>query len=152
MRGHFRWPVRVYYEDTDTGGVVYYANYLRFFERARTEWLRSAGISQQLMSQQENVMFVVKSTAIDYHAPAKLDDQLEVSVAIEKIGRASVNFSQEAWRINDTGTELLCSCQIRVGCIDAATLRPAAIPVDVLEKIKTLHANAEKSSVNAGQA
>ncbi len=152
MSRPFRWPVRVYYEDTDTGGVVYYANYLRFFERARTEWLRSVGISQHRMTEQENVMFVVKSTAIDYHAPAKLDDQLEVSVAIEKIGRASVNFSQEAWRINDTGTELLCSGQIRVGCIDAATLRPAAIPVDVLEKIKTLHANAEKSSVNAGQA
>ncbi len=152
MSRPFRWPVRVYYEDTDTGGVVYYANYLRFFERARTEWLRSVGISQHRMTEQENVMFVVKSTAIDYHAPAKLDDQLEVSVAIEKIGRASVNFSQEARRINDTGTELLCSGQIRVGCIDAATLRPAAIPVDVLEKIKTLHANAEKSSVNAGQA
>ena len=82
MSAPFRWPVRVYYEDTDTGGVVYYANYLKFFERARTEWLRSAGISQQLMTEQENVMFVVKSASIDYHAPAKLDDALEVSVSI----------------------------------------------------------------------
>ena len=141
----FGFPLRVYWEDTDAGGVVFYANYLKFFERARTEWLRAAGIGQQSLSVTEQRMFVVKSTAIDYHAPAKLDDQLEVSVTIEKIGRASVNFSQEARRINDTGTELLCSCQIRVGCIDAATLRPAAIPVDVLEKIKILHANAEKS-------
>ena len=144
MNRHFRWPVRVYYEDTDTGGVVYYANYLRFFERARTEWLRSAGISQQLMTSQENVMFVVKSTAIDYHAPAKLDDQLEVSVTVEKIGRASVNFSQEARRINGSATELLCSGQIRVGCIDTALLRPSPIPAVVLEKIKTLHANADQ--------
>ena len=144
MNHHFRWPVRVYYEDTDTGGVVYYANYLRFFERARTEWLRSAGISQQLMTSQENVMFVVKSTAIDYHAPAKLDDQLEVSVTVEKIGRASVNFSQEARRINGSATELLCSGQIRVGCIDTALLRPAPIPAAVLQKIKTLHANADQ--------
>jgi len=137
----FRWPVRVYYEDTDTGGVVYYANYLKFFERARTEWLRSAGIGQQLMSEQENVMFVVKSATIDYHAPAKLDDTLEVSVTIERIGRASVNFSQGAWRTGGLESELLCSGQIRVGCIDAESLRPAAIPVPVLEKIKRLYAS-----------
>ena len=141
MSKPFRWPVRVYYEDTDTGGVVYYANYLKFFERARTEWLRSAGIGQQLMSAQENVIFVVKSATIDYHAPAKLDDTLEVSVTIERIGRASVNFSQGAWRTGGLESELLCSGQIRVGCIDAESLRPAAIPVPVLEKIKRLYAS-----------
>ena len=145
MSGHFRWPMRVYYEDTDTGGVVYYANYLKFFERARTEWLRSAGIGQQRMTEQENVMFVVKSTAIDYHAPAKLDDSLEVSVTIEKIGRASVNFSQDAWRADGSGAVLLCSGQIRVGCIDARSLRPAAIPAAVLEKIRRLQATADKA-------
>ena len=145
MSGDFRWPVRVYYEDTDTGGVVYYANYLKFFERARTEWLRRAGIGQQLMSVQENVMFVVKSTAIDYHAPAKLDDPLEVSVIVEKIGRASVNFSQEAWRISGSGRELLCSGRIRVGCIDMVSMRPAAIPSAVLEKIKRLNAKANEA-------
>jgi len=141
MSKPFRWPARVYYEDTDTGGVVYYANYLKFFERARTEWLRSAGIGQQLMSEQENVIFVVKSATIDYHAPAKLDDTLEVSVTIERIGRASVNFSQGAWRTGGLESELLCSGQIRVGCIDAESLRPAAIPVPVLEKIKRLYAS-----------
>ena len=80
----FRWPQRVYYEDTDTGGVVYYANYLKFFERARSEWLRSAGIAQQVLTEQERVMFVVKNATIDYHLPAKLDDQLEISVRVEK--------------------------------------------------------------------
>jgi acyl-CoA thioester hydrolase len=138
MNATFRWPVRIYYEDTDTGGVVYYANYLKFFERARTEWLRSAGISQQLMIEQENVMFVVKSTAIDYHAPAKLDDAVEISLTAEKLGRASVNFSQAAWRIGDAGSELLCFGQIRIGCIDAVSLRPTAIPAIVLQKIKGL--------------
>ena len=136
----FRWPIRVYYEDTDTGGVVYYANYLKFFERARTEWLRSAGIGQQEMGMQKNVMFVVKSTTIDYHAPAKLDDHLEISVRIEKIGRASVNFMQEAWRMVDASRELMCSGLIRVGCVHTQALRPAPIPVTVLEKIKELHA------------
>ena len=141
MSKPFRWPVRVYYEDTDTGGVVYYANYLKFFERARTEWLRSAGIGQQLLSEQENVTFVVKSATIDYHAPAKLDDALEISVTIEKIGRASVNFSQSAWRQGGSEPELLCSGQIRVGCVDSESLRPTAIPVAVLEKIKKLDAS-----------
>ena len=136
----FRWPLRVYYEDTDTGGVVFYANYLKFFERARTEWLRSAGIGQQLMTEQENVMFVVKSTAIDYHAPAKLDDRLEVSVKVEKLGRASVNFAQEAWRLGGATPELLCSGRIRVGCVDTRSLRPSAIPDSVLDKIKIVHA------------
>ncbi len=143
MSTTFRWPVRVYYEDTDTGGVVYYANYLRFFERARTEWLRRAGVSQQLMTEQENVMFVVKRTAIDYHAPAKLDDALEISVTVEKIGRASVNFSQEAWRVGGSGAELLCSGEIRVGCIATASLRPTGIPSAVLKKIMNLNATAD---------
>lgn len=140
MSENFRWPLRVYYEDTDTGGVVYYANYLKFFERARTEWLRHAGLSQQLMTEQENVMFVVKNAAIDYHAPAKLDDRIEITVKLQKLGRASVNFAQSVWRISNRQPELLCSGQIRVGCVDARSLRPSAIPSAVLEKIKSLHA------------
>ncbi len=138
MSDNFRWPLRVYYEDTDTGGIVYYANYLKFFERARTEWLRSAGIGQQLMTEQENVMFVVKSTAIDYHAPAKLDDRLEVSVTLEKLGRASVNVEQAVWRLDGAAPELLCSGHIRIGCVDTRSLRPAPIPATVLDKIKGL--------------
>ena len=135
-----RWPQRVYYEDTDTGGVVYYANYLKFFERARSEWLRSAGIAQQVLTEQERVMFVVKNATIDYHLPAKLDDQLEISVRVEKLGKASVNFYQEAWRQNKDARELLCHGRIRVGCVHTVSLRPTPIPTAVLEKIDHLSA------------
>jgi acyl-CoA thioester hydrolase len=138
ISAEFIWPVRVYYEDTDAGGVVFYANYLKFFERARTEWLRASGIGQQALSASHGVIFVVKSTSVDYHAPAKLDDELNVTVVVEKLGRASVQFVQEAWRSSDTGEELLTTGRIRVGCVDAAQFRPCAIPDDVLSKIKQL--------------
>ncbi len=136
----FRWPLRVYYDDTDAGGIVFYANYLKFFERARTEWLRAAGINQQMLAVQEQRIFVVKSTAIDYHAPAKLDDRLEVTVTVRKLGRASVEFVQEAWCVgsgssDDAEARLLCSGGIRVGCVDALSLRPAPIPAAVHERI-----------------
>ncbi len=132
----FRWPVRVYYEDTDAGGIVFYANYLKFFERARTEWLRAAGIGQQVLAVSQQRMFVVKSTAMDYHAPAKLDDRLEITVAVEKLGRASVKFAQEAWLADGEPARLLCSGSIRVGCVDTQRLRPATIPDDVHMKIR----------------
>lgn len=132
----FRWPVRVYYEDTDTGGIVFYANYLKFFERARTEWLRFANVSQQVLAVSEQIMFVVKSTNVDYHAAAKLDDELLISVEVEKLGRASVNFLQHAWRTDGDTTELLCSASIRVGCVDTQSLRPTAIPETTMAKIR----------------
>jgi acyl-CoA thioester hydrolase len=133
MSAAFSWPVRVYYEDTDAGGIVFYANYLKFFERARTEWLRAADIAQQRLADEARRVFVVKSSAIDYHAPAKLDDRLEITVEVEKLGRASVDFRQEAWLAADDGLNgatrrLLCSSRIRVGCVDADTLRPAPMP------------------------
>jgi acyl-CoA thioester hydrolase len=137
MTPDFTWTVRVYYEDTDTGGVVFYANYLKFFERARTEWLRAAGISQQLLSETHRMMFVVKSTAVDYHAPAKLDDELKLTVVVERLGRASVQFVQEAWRIDGTGRQLLTSGRIKVGCVDTETFRPHPIPDEILTRIKT---------------
>jgi acyl-CoA thioester hydrolase len=138
MSPPFSWPVRVYYEDTDTGGVVFYANYLKFFERARTEWLRSAGIGQQALSETHRVMFVVKSTAVDYHAPAKLDDELKLTVVVERLGRASVEFVQEALRVDDTQSpRALATGRIRVGCVDTKSFRPCPIPDDVLERIKT---------------
>jgi acyl-CoA thioester hydrolase len=134
----FTWPVRVYYEDTDTGGVVFYANYLKFFERARTEWLRAAGIEQQRLALLHHVMFVVKSTAVDYHAPAKLDDELKLSVVVERLGRASVQFSQEAWRVRSAESPvLLTSGTIKVGCVDTRTFRPCAIPEMVLDRIRS---------------
>lgn len=136
MSAEFSWNVRVYYEDTDTGGIVFYANYLKFFERARTEWLRAAGIGQQLLSETHHVMFVVKSTAVDYHASAKLDDELKLTVVVERLGRASVQFVQEAWRVNGAQPQLLTSGYIKVGCVDTVTLRPRPIPDEVLERIK----------------
>jgi acyl-CoA thioester hydrolase len=134
----FAWPARVYYEDTDSGGIVYYANYLKFFERARTEWLRAAGVNQQALAAQDGVMFVVRSAAIDYHAAAKLDDELIVTVAVERLGRASVQFVQEAWRTDGERRELLTSGRIKVGCIDKALLRPAQIPDHVMAKIRSM--------------
>src|SRR6476469_4645766 len=92
----FQWPVRVYYEDTDTGGIVFYANYLKFFERARTEWLRAGGFNQSALAEAFGIIFVVMQTAVDYHAPARLDNELKLSVRVEKCGRASVEFFQEA--------------------------------------------------------
>lgn len=136
MKSAFRWPVRVYYEDTDTGGIVFYANYLKFFERARTEWLRAAGIGQQALAEQARRMFVVKSTALDYHAPARLDDHLEITVDVQKLGRASVTFHQEAWLAGGDAPRLLCSGSIRVGCVDTLTLRPDAIPADTDTRIR----------------
>jgi acyl-CoA thioester hydrolase len=133
----FTWTVRVYYEDTDTGGVVFYANYLKFFERARTEWLRAAGVGQHALTQTHHAMFVVKSTAVDYHAPAKLDDELKLTVVVERLGRASVQFVQEAWRVdNGMPVQLLCSGRIKVGCVDTEAFRPSPIPDDILAKIK----------------
>ncbi|WP_130389440.1 tol-pal system-associated acyl-CoA thioesterase [Cupriavidus agavae] len=129
---NFVWPLRVYWEDTDAGGVVFYANYLKFFERARTEWLRSLGVGQQALADTSGVVFVVRSTAVEYNAPARLDDQLEIRTVIERVGPASVHFAQEAWRDD----RMLASGKIRVGCVDKVTFRPAPIPASVLATIK----------------
>lgn len=137
MEAQYCWTIRVYYEDTDTGGVVFYANYLKFFERARTEWLRAAGIGQQALADTDGVMFVVKSTAVDYHAPAKLDDELKLSVVVERLGRASVHFMQEAWRVGPNRQDLLCTGRIKVGCVDSRTFRPVQIPDSVLQRLRT---------------
>lgn len=136
MQNEFNWSIRVYYEDTDAGGVVFYANYLKFFERARTEWLRAAGINQSALIETDQAMFVVRNTAVDYHAPAKLDDELKISVVVERLGRASVHFMQEAWRMGQTGPQLMATGRIKVACVDAATFRPSGIPEHVLMKIQ----------------
>jgi acyl-CoA thioester hydrolase len=132
MPSLFTWPIRVYYEDTDAGGIVYYANYLKFFERARTEWLRAAGVSQQVMLDEHGAGFVVRSAQIDYHASARLDDEITLTLAIAKSGRASVVFSQQALR----GELLLASAHVKVGCVDLNTLRPRAIPDDAAAKMR----------------
>lgn len=132
MPSAFHWTVRVYYEDTDAGGIVFYANYLKFFERARTEWLRALGIGQQELIARQGAMFVVKSASVDYRAPARLDDELAIVTTIEKLGRASVQFLQQAWH----GEQLLASASVKVGCVDAASMRPRALPDDVAAKMQ----------------
>ena len=131
MPADFIWNVRVYYEDTDAGGIVYYANYLKFFERARTEWLRSLDVNQHDLLREDDAMFVVKSVTAEYHAPAKLDDVLKLTVSIEKIGRASISFIQEAL----CGEQLLNTARVKVGCVDSA-LRPRAVPPAVADKMR----------------
>ena len=124
MPSAFTWQVRIYYEDTDAGGIVFYANYLKFFEHARTEWLRVCGVNQQSLAESDRAIFVVKHASIDYHAPAKLDDVLDLTLEIAKLGHASILFVQQAWR----GDVLLASAHVKVGCVDAATLRPRTLP------------------------
>src|ERR1700733_3079625 len=128
----FDWPLRVYYEDTDAGGIVFYANYLKFFERARTEWLRACGVDQNRLADQAGAIFIVRSPAVDFRGPARLDDVVKVVSRIERLGRASVDFAQEAWR---DGT-LLATGSIRVGCVERIALRPVAIPPPVLAALR----------------
>jgi acyl-CoA thioester hydrolase len=128
---HHRWPVRVYWEDTDAGGVVFYANYLKFFERARTEWLRSLGYSQELLRLDTGTMFVVTDTSVRYLRPARLDDLLDISVQVVEAGKASLVIDQQALR----GGELLAQGRIRIGCVDAVNFRPRRIPNLLLEQI-----------------
>jgi acyl-CoA thioester hydrolase len=132
MPSVFNWSVRVYYEDTDAGGIVFYANYLKFFERARTEWLRAMGIGQQELLDADGTAFVVKTASLDYHAPARLDDELTIRTTVEKLGRASVQFAQEAWK----GELLLTRASVKVGCVDTATMRPRSLPEDVAAKMR----------------
>jgi len=132
----FSWPVRVYYEDTDAGGVVFYATYLKFFERARTEWLRALGYSQEALAQSRGLIFVVRSTSVDYLAPARLDDELKLTVVVEQFRNASMTFVQEAWRTRDGEHTLLAQGRITIVCINAASFRPHPIPPDMLERIK----------------
>ena len=122
--------IRVYYEDTDAGGVVYYANYLKFFERARTEWLRELGLDQSLLAETERRLFVVKNVEIQYRRPARLDNQLIIRTQVGHMGRASIQFGQKALR----GEELLCDGTITVCCVDADSFRP----VDLGPTIRSL--------------
>jgi len=132
----FEFPIRVYWEDTDAGGIVFYANYLKFFERARTEWLRSLGIGQQQLRVATGGMFVVSETQVKYHRPAVLDDTLRVTAGLMESGRASLVIGQQAWRVaSDNSETLLCEGSIRIGWVDATTLKPARIPASILERL-----------------
>jgi acyl-CoA thioester hydrolase len=132
----FSFPIRVYWEDTDAGGIVFYANYLKFFERARTEWLRSLGIGQRALKESAGGMFVVQGTTLQYHRPARLDDELIVTAQVTESGRASMTIVQQAFLAGPDGDVLLCEGSIRIGWVDAATVRPARIPQTILESLK----------------
>jgi acyl-CoA thioester hydrolase len=134
MKPVFQREMRVYWEDTDAGGVVFYANYLKFFERARTEWLRELGFSQEQMRLQDGVMFVVGSTHVRYLKPARLDDLLRVSVELRELGRASMLLFQQAF----CGERLLAEGEIRIGCVKSLgntaeqdDLKPTRIPTSL---------------------
>ena len=126
--------IRVYWEDTDAGGVVFYANYLKYFERARTEWLRALGIEQRRLQSEAGIQFVVADVAMRYLAPAKLDDVLQVSARVVEWGNASLVFEQEA----RCGDVLLTQGRIRAGCVSASTLRPQRIPAALREQLTRL--------------
>ena len=123
----FSFPMRVYWEDTDAGGIVFYANYLKFMERARTEWLRSLGVEQRKLRDEAGGQFVVSETRLKYHRPARLDDELAVTAQLRQIGQASLTIDQRVLSLTESGA-LLCEGTIRIGWVDAATLRPSRMP------------------------
>ena len=133
----FRFPLRVYWEDTDAGGVVFYANYLKFFERARTEWLRSLGFEQERLRAQTGAVFIVTDTRVRYLRPARLDDLIAVTVQVEHAGRAQMKIAQQAWRQLPEGEALLAEGTIRIGCVDAGTFRPQRIPTAIADSLLT---------------
>lgn len=131
MSAVFTWPVRVYWEDTDAGGVVYYANYLKFLERARSEWLRALGLSQTVLAQRDGVLFVVRHVAVEFLAPARFDDHLEVRSVPEELGGASMTLMQEVLR----GDKLLLTARVRIACVRSADFKPARIPPHVMQRL-----------------
>ncbi len=132
MKQQFNWPVRVYYEDTDAGGVVFYANYLKFYERARTEMLRAMGFEQDALINQEEVIFVVRSVKVDYLKPARFNEMLKVTALIDSVGPASVIFAQQIIR----DEIVLNRAEIKIACLDVETMRPKTIPEKLLEQFK----------------
>lgn len=123
----FTWPIRIYWEDTDAGGVVYHANYVRFLERARTEWMRTQGVDQLTFRETTGLAFVIREMRLDFLRPARLDDELTVSVTVKERRSASMLFGQEIVR---GGTTLL-RADVRVACVNLDTMRPVSIPADL---------------------
>ncbi len=138
----FTWPLRVYWEDTDAGGIVFYANYLKYFERARTEWLRSLGIGQQKLRDDTGGMFVVTNTETRHLQPARLDDELLVTAKLTHVGRAGLSLSQQAFLKSEpqgggATPALLCEASIRIAWVNASSLKPARIPSDLLDRLES---------------
>jgi acyl-CoA thioester hydrolase len=129
----FQWRVRVYYEDTDSGGVVYYANYLRFMERARTEWMRACGFEQDMLRAEHGLLFAVRSAHVEYLLPARFNEQLDVGVEVQDVGRASLTFRQHVVRAEDL--QLLCTGTLKIACVDVDSFRPKPIPDFILKEL-----------------
>lgn len=127
----FDWPVRVYYEDTDSGGVVYHSQYLNFMERARTEWLRALGFEQDQLRGEHNLLFAVHSMQLIYRKPARFNDALLIKSRLQKASGASMHFEQKLYR----GEELLCEASVRIACLDAESFRPKSIPTFILTEM-----------------
>jgi len=132
--GTFCWPARVYWEDTDAGGVVYHARYLAFMERARTEWMRARGWGQEVLRARDDLVFVVRAMEIDFRAPARLDDQLQVSVALVECRGASFVVAQQVLR----GDSVLIEAKVRVAALTASSFRPRPIPEPLQSELKQL--------------
>jgi acyl-CoA thioester hydrolase len=131
MSNLFTWPIRVYWEDTDAGGIVYYANYLKFMERARTEWLRAMGIEQSALQTEQGLIFVVVDTQVEFKRPARYGEALIVTARINKSTRATFSFTQEVLR----GDELLVTGAVRAACLDAESYKPRGLPKVLIEKL-----------------
>jgi len=129
----FEWPIRVYYEDTDSGGVVYHSNYLNFMERARTEWLRSLGFEQDELMIQQQCIFAVHSMQLNFRLPARFNDFLVVRSKLKKISGASLEFEQKIFRDD----ELLCEAVVKIACLDVNRFRPKSIPSFLLTEIQS---------------
>jgi len=133
MRKEFYWPVRVYYEDTDAGGVVYYANYLKFMERARSELLRHLGFEQDRLQQEQGILFAVHSASIRYKKPARFNDELNVVTSIPALGKASLTFLQKVYNSDQV---LLVQADITIACLNAEKFIPQAIPAVILDTLQ----------------
>lgn len=134
---HYCWPVRVYYEDTDAGGVVYYANYLKFMERARSEWLRTLGVEQDALRQQNGVLLMVHRLSVNYVKPAKFNELLQVSVEIKQIGRAKIVFAQQV--SNGLG-QIFCEGDVTIACVSEQHGKAMAFPVELQQILKGVSA------------
>lgn len=129
---HFDWPVRVYYEDTDSGGVVYHANYLKFMERARTEWLRQLGFEQDQLRNEQNVLFAVHSMQLNFRRPARFNDQLLVRSTLLQASGASMQFEQQVLR----DATSLCEATVKVACLNAESFQPCPLPNSILTEMQ----------------
>jgi acyl-CoA thioester hydrolase len=137
----FSWPTRVYWEDTDAGGVVYHAQYLAFLERARSEWLRARGKGQELLRREHDLVFAVRAMQVDFRQPARLDDVLEVSVVLVECRRASLVLAQAIRRDG----ALLLDAQVRVAALGAGDFRPRAVPDALYAELKSLETKLQQS-------